>query len=82
MIEKFELRQLDMQTTDGTLFNLDALIQIAPSCFTEGMVRMETLSRGRFQQKPCSVRPPEIHGASATNPLLSQHNSERDITEK
>jgi len=29
------LRHVDMQTKDGTQLNLDALYQIAPSCFTE-----------------------------------------------
>lgn len=31
------LRHVDMQTKDGTQLNLDALYQIAPSCFTEAM---------------------------------------------
>ena len=29
------LRHIDMQTKDGAQLNLDALYQIAPSCFTE-----------------------------------------------
>lgn len=31
------LRHVDMQTKDGAQLNLDALYQIAPSCFTEAM---------------------------------------------
>ena len=34
-LKKMQIEHLDKQTVDGAQLNLDALYQIAPSCFTE-----------------------------------------------